>query len=662
MISPLAVRRSHLLLLAALVATFFLYLPGLSGGFLFDDSGSLLNNENIRIEQLDADGLTAAALSDAAGPLGRPLSMLSFALNYRATGFDAWYLKLTNLALHLLNGIAVYLLLTLILGIPDKPGKSDNMTAPHSRLALLVTAAWLLHPLALTSVLYVVQRMNSLATLFMLLGLIAYIQGRNRLDTGETGKGFALIAAGILGFGTLAVFSKENGALLPLYALVVETVLFRFQTGNPANKKRLIGFFIATVGVPGLAILTYTVLNPGWIMGTYELRTFTLTERLLTESRVVWQYLKWIVTPANTELGLFHDDIIVSTSLLSPVTTLTSILGFLLLLAGSFVVRNRAPLVTFGILWFIAGHSLESTVLPLELAHEHRNYLPMVGILLAGLHLMFSVARSEQSSRFAIATALAFILLFGVSTALRASQWRNNISLYLSEIEHHPNSTRTSYQTGRQYLILFNSNGNREFYDKAWYHFDRAATLDKSSTLGLFGLIVLNHADQKAPEPEIVAELGRRLATVALGPFELDSLKQVSGYALKNKPMLPKADILALFDSALSNRLLTPQVQGSLFSMLSAYYANWIHAHQDAFLLANKAIEVAPREAMFNANMANLLLSAGQYQAAQAQIEIARTKDVSGKRAREIAAVEKSIQEQLHKKKDRTGKNAKTIR
>lgn len=650
------IKRLHLLLLLSMVCTFLVYFSGLSGGFLFDDSGSLLNNESIRIDRLDSESLTAAAFSDIAGPLGRPISMLSFALNYYATGFDAWYLKLTNLAIHLLNGVALYGFLTLILSIMEKRKKYVATTTVQSYLALLVTTAWLLHPLALTSVLYVVQRMNSLATLFTLLGLLTYIHGRNRLDAGETGKGFALILAGVFGFGILAIFSKENGALLPVYALIVEAVLFRFQIVNPANRKLLIGFFTAAVGIPILAILTYTALKPGWIMGTYELRTFTLPERLLTESRIVWQYLKWIIMPANTELGLFHDDIAVSTGLLSPVTTLTSIIGFLLLLAGSFVARHRAPLVTFGILWFLVGHSLESTALPLELAHEHRNYLPMVGILLPGFQLLLSIKRNGQPSQLAMGAALATILLFGTSTALRANQWRDNISLNLSEVEHHPNSARTNYHTGRQYLILFdNDKENRGYYDKARYHFERAAALEKSSTLGLFGLISLYYVNHQTVEPVLISELRHRLATAPFGSFETNSLKLVSGYSLQEKPILPKRDIQQLFDGALSNKNLNPNARGMLFSMLSAYYANWEHAYQDAFLLANKAIEVAPNEAMFNANMANLLVSVSQYEIAQKQLEIARSKDISGKRAKEIASVERIIQEQLRGRKGNTG-------
>lgn len=652
MVRTLANNRPHILLSLVLILTFLAFWPGLSGGFVFDDGNSLLYNENIALSEISTENLIAAAQSDNAGPTGRPISMLSFALNhYYAAGFDPWHFKLTNLVIHLLNGIAIYLFLTLVLGKlarRTKPGPGDITPA---FLALAVATAWLLHPLAFTSVLYVVQRMNSLATLFILIGLIVYVQGRNRLDKGETGKGFALIFTGIIGFGLLAVFSKENGALLPLYALVTETALFRFQSDKPAHRKILIGFFAITVLIPALGFLVFVILKPEWLLATYEFRSFTLTERLLTESRILWQYLKWIIMPANTELGLFHDDITVSTGLLTPISTLTSIAGLLLLLAASFVARYRAPLATFGILWFLAGHSLESTILPLELAHEHRNYLPMLGILLAVFSYLLTAARSKPALRLTTGVALAVILLFGISTTLRASQWRNNISFYLSDVEHHPNSERSNYHAGRQYLILYQEGGhNQEHFDKAMHYFKRAAALDKTASEGLFGIVLLNYAANKKTEPEVITDLAHRLESGIVGPFEAGSMKELAGYTMLHPPILPKKDLLLLFDSILSNKLLGPEGRGMFFAILGTYYSNWLHSQQDAFMLAVKAIEVAPEEALFNVNLANFFVSVGEYAAAHEQIEIARKKDRSRRRSKEIASVESKVLENLHKK------------
>jgi len=634
-------REPLFLLAVVLVVGALVYIPGLSGDFAFDDTSNLLINDHLRIERLDFSTLRAAAFSGDAGPLKRPLSMLSFALNYYATGFDPFYFKLVNLGIHLLNGASLYLFLSLLLSALAKRTGNTFARAQHQYLALVVTASWLLHPLALTSVLYVVQRMNSLAALFTLWGLIFYLWGRRRLDEGGERKGIVLMVAGILGFGMLASLSKENGVLLPLYALVLEATIFGFRTGSSSNRKKIYTLFIVTVAIPLLAATLYVAFHPEWLLSQYRIRAFTLSERLLTESRVLWLYIKWMLVPNNADLGLFHDDIPISTGFLQPITTLVSILAWLALLFGALLLRKRVPLVSFGLLWFLAGHSLESSFLGLELAHEHRNYLPMIGILLIAFDALFTATRDGNLARSRTAVAITVVLLFGVVTSLRAAQWSSSISLNLSEAQHHPESVRANYQAGRQYTILFEQDPtNRKLYDEAWFYLDRAARLDHTSTVGLFGLISLAQADHRMPEPALLTELQRRLRISFFGAYELLALKKLAATDGQGKPAVRNKDVLALFDAALDNPTLEPGVKGMLFSTLSAYYANQRHAYPDAVVLASKAIEAAPKEAIFNTSFADLLIGLHQYGAAREQLRIAKAKDHLGRFIPEIASLE----------------------
>ena len=80
--------------------------------------------------------------------------------------------------------------------------------------------------------------------------------------------------------------------------------------------------------------------------------------------------------PNLAEMGLHHDDFVISKTLLSPWTTLPAIAGLLALAVGALVLRKKHPLITFGIVFFFVAHALESTIIPLEIAFEHRNYLP----------------------------------------------------------------------------------------------------------------------------------------------------------------------------------------------------------------------------------------------------------------------------------------------
>ena len=348
-------RLSILLLLASLTLAFAVYFQGASGSFVFDDTVNIVDNSRLRIQSLDIPTLWQAALSGDAGILGRPVSVFSFALNYYFGGLDPFYFKLTNIAIHLLNGICVYILTLLILDA-CRERRLTGISDAHVRLvSLAVTSVWLLHPLNLTSVLYVVQRMTSLAALFTLLGLISYLHGRRRIASGR--GGWTGIIAGFVLFTPLAAFSKENGALLPVFMLLAEFVFYRFEAPTSGAKRLLIAIFSLTVLLPVLVVLVYTIIHPQWITNGYSIRGFTLTERVMTEARVLWFYIRNIVAPNVSQLGLHHDDIAISKTLFEPVSTIISCIGIVLLAALGWLLRRRQPIAAFGILFFLVGHS-----------------------------------------------------------------------------------------------------------------------------------------------------------------------------------------------------------------------------------------------------------------------------------------------------------------
>src|SRR3989344_6729863 len=208
------------------------YLPGISGPWIFDDYGNLLHNTYVRVESLNAQYLHRAAYSLEAGPLSRPISMLSFALNYYfAGGFShTTPFKLTNLAIHVINGLLIFWLSRLIFErlAQINPGsfrQLDRNAFTGTLLAGALALLWLIHPIQITTVLYVVQRMTALSALFTLLALIFYLKGRLRLISGWS-NGIWLIIPGLIGFGSLGMLSKENAALLPVFVLLLEFVLF----------------------------------------------------------------------------------------------------------------------------------------------------------------------------------------------------------------------------------------------------------------------------------------------------------------------------------------------------------------------------------------------------------------------------------------------------
>ncbi len=179
--------RVHLLLIAILGLVIIVYQPGLSGGFLLDDFPNIIHNPQTELRQLPPEQIAQPLFT---GILTRPLSMLSFTLERYFFGLHPFIFKLTNLIIHLINTTLVFLLVqALLFHFQARYPESIRFHTSTPILALLVTAAWALTPINLTAVLYIVQRMESLATLFMLAGLLAYIHGRSQMEEGQDRAG-----------------------------------------------------------------------------------------------------------------------------------------------------------------------------------------------------------------------------------------------------------------------------------------------------------------------------------------------------------------------------------------------------------------------------------------------------------------------------------------
>ncbi len=419
-------RLSGYLFAGALLLTLAVYWPGFSGPFLFDDFATLPALgyfDGVR----DWETFWLYFGAGITGPTGRPLALASFLLNATDWPADPWGFKLTNLLLHLLCGLVLAALLRQALPCSGL----DRATADWA--AVVTAGLWLLHPLQVSTVLYVVQRMTLLSALFVLLGLWGYCRGRWLMATAPA-RGAGL-AAGSLVIGTLlATLSKENGILLPTLALVVETCLLRAPK-SPLPPAPL--WLRLLLWVPTGAILTY-LLHLG-LTSPYSGRPFTAAERLLTEGRILFDYLGHWFFPKVASPGLLVEDYPLSTGLFSPPSTLAAVAGVGGLLGVGLWVRPRVPWLSAAILFFLAGHLLESTSVPLELYFEHRNYLPTALLCLppAVLGLRFV---PTPAIRQGIAVLLA-LGLAGISF-LRASLWASELDLYLSWADQHPYSAR----------------------------------------------------------------------------------------------------------------------------------------------------------------------------------------------------------------------------
>jgi hypothetical protein len=295
--------------------------------------------------------------------------------------------------------------------------------------------------------------MNGLATLFMLAGLILFMRGRQHLPTSPV-KALWLMCIGAIGGMTLGIAAKENAALTPLYLLVIEYTLFSRNDLEKRTRHYLYAFYVLSLAIPATVLVSYIATHPNFILDAFATRQFTAYERLLTETRVLWYYVGLLLVPSTNRLSLFHDDISLSHGLFDPFSTFFAVCGIAAVLVFSLLNAKRFPVAALAILWFLVGHSMESTVIDLELVYEHRNYLPSLGPLFAFAYGLIALAKIGSSSKLLwYGCAVILVGMLGIDTWVRADSWKDIHTFAVTEAQHHPMSERANDFAARVSLI-----------------------------------------------------------------------------------------------------------------------------------------------------------------------------------------------------------------
>ena len=606
-----------LAMLGMLAITAIAYYPGLHGPFMFDDIPNIVSNAALRLTSLSTHELLGAAFSSQSGLLYRPISMLSFALNLYFFGNNSFSFKLTNLVIHLINALLILWLTRRLLLNCRRRYQFEWQDNSINWASLLIAAAWVLHPLNLEPVLFIVQRMTSLAALFTLGGILAYMIGRERTQTGKTGWPLVWILTPILGL--IGLFCKEDAALLPLYLLVIEWLVFGFRSNRQTTEKNILAFYVFGLILPGILGLMFLFTHPGYFLGGYAGRDFTLIQRLLTEFRVVFLYIQWTFIPDIRQLALYHDDLRLSTGLLTPLSTLWSLLGLAGLVVLAWWQRKRRPLLSLGILLFFAGQMMESTVLPLELAFEHRNYLPDYGLLLAIFSLLLlPVSAGRHRVRLPLRWTVAAVtipVLFS-ATMLRAYEWRSYLTFAYYEVQHHPESERALYVLGQTYSNLALS-GEIKNPAIAFQTLERAAAISTNIMPDVAMMIVsaklklpVNPDWQKHAETLLMAHPVTVRDTTSLASL-------VDCLPVDCSALAPTADSLikTAFQSAQQH-----QPNPNLWAIYSNYLTFTGHPLQEVISAMQQSVKLAPRLPIYRISLAKGLIMAGEFDAAEDQI------------------------------------------
>jgi protein O-mannosyl-transferase len=359
--------------------------------FHFDDRPQITLNPNIQIRVFTLDGLVQLVTNTYKETI-RVFSFFTLAVNYYFGGFDVFGYHLVNFVIHVASGIFLYWFLLLTFNLPSLKEKYGAMSY---KVALFSSLIFISHPIQTQSVTYIVQRMASMAGMFYLLSLILYVKGRL-----TTGLLRILYFGGMVFSYLLGVFSKENVAILPLFIALYEFYFFQKLDLSPRGKNILFVLMGIVVVVGAFGFIFWGRRYIDLTIVGYQYRTFTMSERVLTQFRVVLYYVTLLIYPHPSRLNLDYD-FPISKTMFDPPTTLISILIIAGLMGYSIWVARKKPVLSFFVLWYFGNLVIESSIFPLEMVYEHRLYLPAVGpFVLFSLMIIRGIEKLKYKTSF----------------------------------------------------------------------------------------------------------------------------------------------------------------------------------------------------------------------------------------------------------------------
>jgi tetratricopeptide (TPR) repeat protein len=435
------------------------YCNSLNGPFHFDDLGIT-----------DKYYLWPRAFT----PSARQFADLTFVLNHLLNGQQVFGFHLVNMIVHLAAALALYGLASSVLSAlsltHSRPAEPDTSRTEFLRRFIPFAAAliFVCHPIQTQAVTYIVQRYTTMAALFYFGSVMVFIRARTAtLEKRSLVHIWTLTFLTLL-LGIIAMRCKEIAYTLPLMLIVAEVFLFR---GLLLKNRVFVGFMavlflaplvqrLAQHGLGGLDDLFYSIQH-----STKEELTYSRSDYLFTQFRVIVSYLRLLILPINQNLDY---DIPLQRSFYAlPVLASLAVHISLLLVSALLFIRSRRlflsgdrhtgiclRLISFGIVWFYLSLMIESSFIPiLDVMFEHRLYLPSGGAFLATASMAAILAASRVSRRRAAWIALAAVCcVLTVATIQRNRLWNNDLLLWEDTARKSPNKPRVLANLAASYI------------------------------------------------------------------------------------------------------------------------------------------------------------------------------------------------------------------
>lgn len=602
-------RYSQLILLFILITiTAFIHENGLHGDFILDDINNIVSDPSLKADKLNYDSIAEVILNKHQKGHFRPIPVISFFLNAHFFGIDNTYsFKLVNLIIHLINAILVFFLSKKLIELFLKKETSDKLDT--QLLPFFIALIWAAHPMNISGVAYIVQRMTSLASLFTFLGLIFFVESKLQSNSGIKTK--IVFLFGLLCCTVLGVLCKENAILVIPMCGLIHILSNKNQWNLKGNIYNL--FFLIFLIIPGLLVATWILFNFDFILEAYKFREFTMIERLLTQPRVLVTYLQQIIFPISQNFSLFHDDLIISKSFFEPLTTMLSALFLLLVFTAAIKYREKFPIYSFGILFFLIGHSIESTILGLEMVFEHRNYTPSFGILFALVFAAFQLINRNNLVGWASLGSMS--LYIGFVGYSQSSIWGDTNLQSEILFANQPKSFRAAQNLARRNAWYVEKEGDK-LHKRTLELASLSAELNKASILPHMIKIHFANRFNKPVESYVIDDMKNRLSQFSISSSNANALYALSNSASRNEDFLSIETRLSLIETAIRN----PKITKSLLSVLwfSKAKLHLKEGNLDLYVKATKeGLKLAPKHFEVRKELILILAQNGYFEEAK---------------------------------------------
>ena len=419
-----------------IILGFLVYGNSLQGKFLWDDEYLVKYNTYLR----SFSNIPKIFTSDIGHGSGRqfgfyrPIQMLTYTLDYSLYKLNEWGYHLTNLILHILVSICVYVFFNLLYKRP--------------RVSLVASLLYLVHPLNTAIVSYISGRADSMVILFMLLSFIFYVRDINA----PAAWSYTLIFVSY----ALALLSKESSLIFPVLLL-----LYHYSFKKETDVRRFTPIVTMTLVY---VLIRAKLLEQIMLTGPHTIGgTTTVLQRLPGFFAAMTSYAGILLVPMNLRMGRgmvlfdFFDPWVIGGMII-----------LITLVGAGLYFKKRRGIEFFGLMWFFITILLVSNIYPLNAyMAEHWLALPSIGIFLIAGDAIDRIYSRPRLKFLALLIAGGMVMFYGYVTIKQNAYWREPITFHARNLKYSKNNIKSMTDLARQYEYAGRREEAIELYKRA---------------------------------------------------------------------------------------------------------------------------------------------------------------------------------------------------